>query len=463
MILFKNATIIDGSGNGAYIGSILVEGDRIVDIGKTVSYPKGTTIIDANDKYITPAFIDLNLLDVSEKEGDISENLKYFKKQGVGSFILETDSDNNFINSDENIYCSLSYNLLRKKIFPFDEKLSRSQALKLESLIAENLDKNFIALSINLREFSENVLDLEEILGIAKIVKEKGKVLNISSRAVSSGDLNVKKTIFSNPLIKAYKEIVEISKLSGVKLNIRDILLIGNLSQKLFSKIMEMIDQANRSACDISFQVSPYNFLQVKAESFLPQRFKSLYKSQVLSDTDIKKLKALYKDLMKKSGLSYKDISLVACGQNYTDLGKSLAEIAEKESRDPFEVFEYLLKSSAILSVNKAQSDDMLDEMIRNPYAIFSSRAVYREDGMVDEGVFTNYPKFFRLAVEKGIYLEDLVYKFTGKVAERYGLRDRGILKKGYYADLALLKKDKIASSAPSLIDSLYVNGNRVK
>lgn len=57
MLIFKNAVIVDGSGQKPFIGSVAVEGDSICAVGD-VAEVEGATVIDLDGKVIAPGFID---------------------------------------------------------------------------------------------------------------------------------------------------------------------------------------------------------------------------------------------------------------------------------------------------------------------------------------------------------------------------------------------------------------------
>lgn len=59
MILIKNGTVVDGTGDPAYRADILISGDAISAIGH-FSNKKADTVIDGMGMYVIPGFIDIN-------------------------------------------------------------------------------------------------------------------------------------------------------------------------------------------------------------------------------------------------------------------------------------------------------------------------------------------------------------------------------------------------------------------
>ena len=57
VILIRNGTIIPVTGPAIQGGSLLIEGGKIVKIGKNIKAPAGTTVIDASGKYVYPGLV----------------------------------------------------------------------------------------------------------------------------------------------------------------------------------------------------------------------------------------------------------------------------------------------------------------------------------------------------------------------------------------------------------------------
>ena len=67
--------------------------------------------------------------------------------------------------------------------------------------------------------------------------------------------------------------------------------------------------------------------------------------------------------------------------------------------------------------------------------------------------------------------MEEVVYRMTGATAERFNLKERGILKKGYAADITVFDWNQVRDNntvtqtdqAPSGIEAVFINGCQVK
>ena len=86
-----NAVIVDGSGAEPFVGSVLVRGDRIAEVGENVSLPDRARVIDARGKTLLPGLFDLHThstySSVRGVAGDWPKNLKAYLYSGVTSIV----------------------------------------------------------------------------------------------------------------------------------------------------------------------------------------------------------------------------------------------------------------------------------------------------------------------------------------------------------------------------------------
>src|SRR5918911_2713734 len=62
MLAITNGTLIDGRGGDPETGmTILIDGERITEIGRTVNVPRDATVIDAGGGSILPGLIDTHV------------------------------------------------------------------------------------------------------------------------------------------------------------------------------------------------------------------------------------------------------------------------------------------------------------------------------------------------------------------------------------------------------------------
>lgn len=166
--------------------------------------------------------------------------------------------------------------------------------------------------------------------------------------------------------------------------------------------------------------------------------------------------------------------------ENKQYIGKRLTEIAESRGQEPVDAIMDLLVSERhrISTIYFGISEDNLRLQFQQPWIKISTDAGgldpawARDRGPVHPRAYGTYTRVLGKYVreEKALQLEDAVRKMTSSVADRLRIRDRGLLREGYAADLVLFDP-KVVSDRSTFedphhlsvgIDDVWVNGVRV-
>ena len=160
--------------------------------------------------------------------------------------------------------------------------------------------------------------------------------------------------------------------------------------------------------------------------------------------------------------------------------GKSLAEVAKMRGKDPAETAMDLVieDDSCVGTVYFLMSEENVKKQIALPWIAFNSDA----ESSAPEGVFLKsnphpraYGNFARLLGkyvrdEKVIPLEEAIRRLTSFPASNLGIKQRGLLKKGYFADIVIFDPETIQDNATyekphqyaTGVRQVFVNGTQV-
>ena len=154
--------------------------------------------------------------------------------------------------------------------------------------------------------------------------------------------------------------------------------------------------------------------------------------------------------------------------------GMSIAEIAKARKMSGFECLVDIAKKSGgvahVLNHNYS-NDQIVDSLIRHPATLFMTDANIAVQGVQNPASFGNYPLILQTVRDKKLAsLEETVHKMTGSVAERYHVRDRGLIKEGLAADITVFDYAKIKDNntrtqtdkRPTGIEAVFINGFQV-
>ena len=181
--------------------------------------------------------------------------------------------------------------------------------------------------------------------------------------------------------------------------------------------------------------------------------FSLLYKSPLLWDTTF----------VASEPLSY-----------MPDAGSSVAAIARREGRSPWEVaYDRLLENEGnaiLVHTLVGYSDgtaDAVHEMLRHPLSVLGlsdagAHCRFICDGGVHTYVLTHWYRDRDVDDPQRLPLEFLVRKLTGDNARLYGLDDRGVLEPGRRADLNLIDMTRLGSGTPYMAYDLPAGQQRM-
>jgi N-acyl-D-amino-acid deacylase len=150
---------------------------------------------------------------------------------------------------------------------------------------------------------------------------------------------------------------------------------------------------------------------------------------------------------------------------------RSIAELARERAADPVDVVcNYLIEdrgATRVLVISIAEND--VQDMIRSPFALVGSDGNCVADyGITSQGI--PHPRFYgafprvlsHYARELALIpLETAIHKMTGATAAALKLADRGLLKPGYRADVAVFDPADFEERATYADPHRYPSGAR--
>jgi N-acyl-D-amino-acid deacylase len=513
-VLLKNGLIVDGTGKKGFVGSILIEKGKIVSVNPDKT-PDDSSVYDCTGLVIAPGFIDAHSHnDWNMPVKDHAELKTPFTEQGITTFaagqcgfgVAGFKKNSRFMNliqgrinnglfkiewSDMNGYFEfikkngMSHNLInlaghgttRASIRGFDASPMKPQEMKeMLGLLEGSMDEGAYGVSLGLQYEPGLFATNEELLAIARLVKKKNKVLTAHLKAYSSlsGTYPIKP--FGTPHnIIAIKEILELAKKTGVRLQISHLIFVGSRTFKTYPDAIALIDNAIQEGLDVKLDTYAYHCTSI-INVFLPPWF--LAKTpQIYEDKwAMRRLRIEAALILGLLGFGYEDIQITYAG--HPDLnrynGMSLAEIAKARKMSGFECLVDIAKKSGGLArvLNHNYSNDQIvDSLIRHPATLFMTDANVALDGVQNPASYGNYPLILQTVRDKKLEsLEETIRKMTGAVAERYHVKDRGLIKKGFAADVTVFNYGKIKDNntrtktnmRPTGIEAVFINGVQV-
>jgi N-acyl-D-amino-acid deacylase len=513
-ILLKNGLLVDGTGEKAFYGDLLVNGDKIETITPHDLQFDGK-VIDCTGLVIAPGFIDMHShMDwVLPIEGQPELKMPY-TAQGITTFVggncgfgtagFAKDSrymdilkrrtadlyDINWRTMDQyftrlnttgmshNLINLSGYGTTRASIRGFDPTpLKPEEQKELMYLLEEALEQGAVGVSLGLQYEPGVFAKMDELEQVARMVKKKEKILTVHMKAYSSVSGTYPLKVFGRPHnLLAIEDMLNLARKTGVKLQLSHLIFVGKKTWGTYEEALGLIDDAIKEGVDVKFDTYAYHCGTSIINVFMPEWFLSQM-PEVYNDK--KALWRLYAELQAMIlllGFGYDDIQITDAKIPELEEfnGLFVSESAKKRGMSSFDNFiDFARKSggSARVLNHRYSSLENVLEMMKHPASLFMTDATVAREGVQNPGAFGNFPRFLQYARDYDLLsLEAVVHKMTGASAERFQVKDRGVLKKGLAADITVFdwkrvkdnNTDHKTDNRPDGIEMVFINGTQV-
>jgi len=520
-LIIKNGVVLNGTGNPWFKADLAISDGKIARIGK-LSSESAYKSIDAANLFVAPGFIDIHshadftlLLNPKAESlvrqgvtttvigncGHTPYPVEEGRKEDLKRIItgyqeMEIDwvSLDGYLKRLEkqgvaiNVVPLVGHGSIRVATMGFDARLPTKDELeKMKKWVRRSLDEGAFGLSTGLEYPPGFYSNTEEIVELCKVVAEYGRLYVTHIRNRGEG------------IIAATEEAIKIGELTGVPVHISHH-VPRYPSENMADKVLELIDKARAKGADVSCDaLVPFvrEDTSLQEYMFAPGPLPAMLPEWAF-EGGIEKLQERLRDKRMREEMRMKNtkaqarlaidgqwhrIFIASCASHPEYVGKNIKEIAEKEGKDPWDVvFDLLLDEGKncynVLTTSAAYTVEDGIKVLKHPTASPGSDALalapYGPLSKISMGLgsYGFIPYFFEKYVRerKIMSLEEAVRKCTSLPAQRFGIKDRGLLCEGMWADIVIFDPDRVKCKAtfaqpdqyPEGIEYVIVNGEIV-
>jgi N-acyl-D-amino-acid deacylase len=377
-----------------------------------------------------------------------------------------------------NVVPLVGHNTIRGCVLGYDDvQPTPEQQKAMEDLMAESMRQGAHGISTGLFYPPGYYAKTEEVIGLARVVAEHGGVYATHIRSESDG------------LFESIDEAIEVGRRSGAQVHISHLKLEGYHNFEGADRVLDAIEKANVEGIHTGTDQYPYDASSTWLAAILPnwaQAGGSEAVAKRLGDEETRKV--LRKDWQERtiewdnrSGVGEWDQILVVDAPGRAEvIGLNVAQIAEKDGKDPLEtVFDLIqVSEGGAAGVFFDQLEDTVRTLMQYPRLVVGSdgSALSKEGAlgsvMSHPRAYGTFPRVLGRYVreQKVLSLEQAVQKMTSITAQYFNLEGRGVIKEGAWADIVLFDADTVADQAtftqpqqyPLGIPHVMVNGKWV-
>lgn len=481
-IIIKNGNIIDGTGNPMISGDIGVKEGVIAEIGD-LHNEAAHTVIDAKSRYVTPGFVDINnhsdtylrIFRNPDLEsliyqgittiigGNCGSSLAPFADQSVIASVqkyadIRTVNVNwlkvsEFLHEVEKKKLSVNFGTLvghttlRRGIIGDEVRgLTAAEMKTMKKMLDRAMKEGALGLSTGLVYTHAKIAAKGEITELAEAIKNHGGVYTTHIRGESS------------ELVEAVEEAVNIAQKAEVKLEISHLKAMGRKNWHLMDEAINFIETARMNDLDVNFDVYPYTVTGSVLYILLPDWVVEGGKNMMINRLKDPHLREKIMAEMRESDTDFSDIIISISPLDKKLTRRKIGDIAQAQGKTSEEVVIDLLVASEgrVVTMMNILSEKNMVKAIQNPFSIISSNgAGYNVEHagtgeLVHPRNFGAFPRVLAYYVrEKNkVSWEEAIHKMSGRPAEKYGIKNRGVLKTGNFADVVVLDPEKIQDLA---------------
>jgi dihydroorotase/N-acyl-D-amino-acid deacylase len=508
-IIIRNGRVIDGSGRPGINADIAINGDRIDRIGN-LRGAKAKREIDARGQVVAPGFIDMLgqseqyvLIDpramskvmmgvtteiTGEGESIAPVNDRILKEQEDFNrrYNLTVDwrtFDEYFKRLDRqgagvNLGSFVGATQVREYVIGYDNRPPTAVELRqMKQLVADAMKDGALGVSTSLQYVPARFAKTDEIVELAKVAHQYGGIYITHQRSEA------------NAIDDSMKEVFEIARRANIPAEIWHFKTAYKKNWGRMPEMLRRIAAARRRGLKITADVYPYVAGSTSLSACLPPW-------AIEGGTD--KMVARLKDAETRKRLKWeisndaKDWENIYLGSGGPGgiligsvvnreleqwQGKRLSEIASAQNKDPLDaLFDFIIadhgQTGAIFFM---MSEDDMKAALKSPFvSICTDSGARATDGPLAGSKshprgWGTYPRILGRYVrdEKLMPLEFAIHKMTGLPASNVGLKERGLLRQGYFADITIFDPKTIIDRAtfeepnqyPVGINYVIVNG----
>ena len=443
-LLIRNGRVIDGTGAPGRNADVAITGDRITFVGDaTRSNVTARRTIDASGLIVAPGFIDPHthaLEDLSSNDPKRRANLN-FLMQGVTTVITGNDGGGPYevartlekwrtdgIGSNGALlvgYGSVRQALMRSS----DARAVGAQLDSMRALVDKGMREGALGMSSGLYYAPQNYGTTEEVIELAKVAAKHGGIYDSHMRDESS---------YSIGLLGAIRETIRIGREANMPVNISHIKALGVDVWGRSDSAIAIVEAARAAGARVTADQYPYTASGSSVGASLLPRWAEVgggdsLRARIADPATRARLVTDMTDNLRRRGGA--DALLMTSTRDTSILGKTLAQIATKRGVPPVEAAIQIILNggSSVASFNMNEKD--IEAFMRRPWVMTGS------DGSGGHPrKYGTFPKKWAEHVrgKKTLTPEAFVHQSSALTAQTFGIKDRGTLAPGKFADVVV-------------------------
>ncbi|HEX5447506.1 MAG TPA: D-aminoacylase [Pirellulales bacterium] len=509
-LLLRQGRVVDGAGNPWFLGDVALRGDRIVAVGRSLPH-QAKRELDAHGLVIAPGFIDIHshsdflLLEDGHAQGKIRQGVTtevLGEGASAGPYLGKLPSPKVNAHGQPERWTTLadyfalversgtavnvaSYvglnNVWQAVMGNSFERPTPERLEEMERIVEAAMNDGALGLSCQLMMPPGSLATTDDLVALCTAVARHGGIFSTHIRNEGTG------------VFDSVKEAIEVGRRASVPVDIIHLKIADQQYWGRMDEVVALIESARGHGIDVQANVYPYTRGNNDLASIVPPWAHEGGKTQMLArlknPDERQRIKHDIREGVPGWYNHYTAVGgdwsrmLIAADNSFKGLtmDRVLAlRTANKPNADLLDEFlDFLMEQNGSVSTVYAHhTDEDMTVALRQPWcSIGSDGSAYAIEGPLRRGnphprSFGTFPRVLGVYAreQKLLRLEDSVRKMTSLNAAKIGLRDRGLLRAGQFADVVVFDPQRVVDRAtytepfqyPEGIEYVIVNGKLV-
>jgi len=473
-VVIRDASIVDGTASPSFEGSVGIRGDRIATVGEIAE--RGAVDIDGRGLTVSPGFIDVHSHD--DWAVMLTPEMDFKVMQGVTTDVVGncgtgaapnpaaavifralhgpaarvpewTDYAGYFRALDQNpasinVAVLAGHGSLRLGAMGNAKREpTRDEMATMRGWLRDAIDAGAVGLSTGLIYEPGRYARTEEIIELASEMRGSGALYASHMRNEA------------NRLLDSVRETIRIGEEAGVAIQISHHKASGAENWGMVRESLKLIDEARAADIDVSADQYPYTSGSTVLSAVL--------QNGGLDDSAARG---------GMGGVRPENILIASVPSHPEWEGRRLDQLSADMDLGAAEAARKIVNADpGTVVVMESMDENDVRMVMAHPSTMIGS------DGLAMGGkphprLYGTFPRVIgHYAREGGLMtLEEAIHRMTGMPAEKFPLRDRGVIREGAFADLVVFDAKEILDTAtysdprryPAGISHVFVNGNAV-
>ncbi len=479
-VLIRGGTVMSGSGAPGFQGDVAIRGDRIVRVSRQDLDPdRAARVIDASGKVVSPGFVDIHthldpLLRLPGAESHLRQGVTSALGGPDGSAPWPLDdymAEAQSLGLGMNVGFMVGHNTVRREVLGLEDRAPTPAELdRMKAMVAEGMADGAWGISTGLKYLPGAFSELAEVVELSKVAAEAGGFYTSHLREEGLG------------LIESVAEALEIGRQASIPVVLTHHKVVGQPMWGASERTLAMVDSARAAGTDVMIDQYPYTASHSGITILVPawameggdDALLERMDDPALADSVISGI--AFNIVNDRGGNDLRRVQFSRVPWDASLEGRTLHDWALREGLEPTPetgarlVVEAVRRGGAN-AIYHAMSEDDVEAIMAHPWTMVASdgRLVALGDGHPHPRWYGTFPRVLgHYARDEGVLsVEQAVRKMTALPAERIGLRERGQIRAGWFADVVVFDPETVIDRAtfeaphqyPEGIEWVLVNG----